>query len=128
LLGKLKRACSRSHSQAKTVKKAPYITEPANLVVLQDNIRIQRPGEYIIRGKIQTKCKGIQEQKLFSPNLSKLMKKNLIAASSLVKHGVDGMIPVRIMATEPVTLHKGTSLGIVECFEMNECIRSLGVE
>jgi hypothetical protein len=56
------------------------------------------------------------------------MKKNLIAASSLVKHGVDGMIPVRIMATEPVTLHKGTSLGIVECFEMNECIRSLGVE
>lgn len=99
-------------------------------VIIVKDIHLEKAGEYIIQG-VATERKDqhhSQEDGIFSPDVTNLMKRNTVAATSLVKRNEFGMIPVRILTAEPTTLYRGTRLGVLERYGNDAMVNSIGID
>jgi hypothetical protein len=124
LVGKRQEVCSRSREQARGGGTTPLA------IVTESDVRLEKAGEFIIKGvvaKRQNQQSSKEDEGIFSPDLPNLMKRNVIAATALVKCNDFGNIPVRILVSDPITLYKGTRLGELDTHTNDLKVRSLGV-
>jgi hypothetical protein len=117
--------------QIRSTEAAPLIFEAnqEHTTIVESDMHFEKAGEYIIRAIVNDPSDKCDEgEMIFSPDFSNLMKRSIFAATSLVNCDNSRTIPVRILVTEPMTLFKGTRLGVLEKCSVETHIRNIGME
>jgi len=118
-VGKVAGSVAKNEVSTEKNKVEESLTTPKRFVYLTDDWDLPPQSENLVRGHIdkQTEtCEGIFEPKFISESVGDKQDSTCVFAARSLNSPVNGHIPVHIMnvGKAPVTLRKGTRLGLFE--------------